>query len=424
MKKSFNISILLWVLCPYWAMAQGTWVSYSTQLPTKDYWGHKFKFSASVKTDELDQNAAAQLWVRVDKPTQGSAFFANMKNKPIKAKEWKTYSIEGVIDSNTTKIAFGALSDFNGLSYYDDMKLEVETSKDTWKTVYFNDFEQDKHNLQEGIQLPIDDGKNTNFTANLEKKGKNQYLKIEGGGVIDYGKNAVVGKFAEVNGNKIYYEIYGQGQPLIILHDFPSTMMTQAAYYPELMKKYQLILVDMRGQNSTIRLNKDQVLTYEVMAADINEWMEQLKMDSAYIFGVLAGAKVGLLMAKDYPKRVKKLLTYGLFTQSDSTAVKPSYFKRWEDMAKQTSLEFHIRMVVDLLLERDAFIIPYSALSTIKIPVLLVNGDLGLIRIEHTLNLSKSLPNARLCILPGASRIIINEKNKAFLSIMEDFFGN
>jgi hypothetical protein len=86
MKKSVNIYILLLMLCPMWATAQGTWVSYSTQLPTKEYWGHKFKFSASVKTDELDQNAAAQLWVRVDKPTQGSAFFDNMKNKPIKAR--------------------------------------------------------------------------------------------------------------------------------------------------------------------------------------------------------------------------------------------------------------------------------------------------------------------------------------------------
>ena len=420
MKKSFNISILLWVLCPYWTMAQGTWVSYSTQLPSNEYWGHKFKFSASVKTDELDQKAAAQLWVRVDKPTQGSAFFDNMKNKPIKAKEWKTYSIEGVIDSNTTKIAFGALSDLNGLSYYDDMKLEVETSKDTWKTVYFNDFEQDKHNLQEGIQLPlaINNGKNTNFTASLEKKGENQYLKIEGRGVIDFGKNEKVGKYADANGVKLYYEIYGSGEPLVILQGTTSSIARMSLYYPELIKKYQVILVDNRGiGNST---DTDQPFTYETMASDINQLLEQLHIDSALVWGCQDGS-VGLHLAKDYPKKVKKLLTFGLRIQHDSAAFDQSVIVNYEKRMKETRNP-KVKKIAELESRRDYPNIPFSELSSIKIPVLVIGADKGSVVKEHTLKIFRSLPKGQFCYLPGLPNEILFNKSDLFLIVMRNFF--
>jgi pimeloyl-ACP methyl ester carboxylesterase len=403
--------------------AQATWVSYSTQLPTKDYRGHKFKFSASVKTDELDQKAAAYLWVRGNKATKEPTFSDDMRKRPIKSKEWKTYSIEGVIDSNTVKMAFGVLVFYNGLFYYDDMKLEVEKTENTWETVYSNNFEQDTLTLKEGIQIQVqlNEPTNTNFTASLEKKGENQYLKIDGANIVDYGNNERVGKYAEVNGVRLYYEIYGQGQPLIVLHDFHYTIGSQAPYYPELMKKYQLILVNMRGQNYGMRIGKDDSLTYEVMASDVNQLMEQLKIDSAHLLGVVAGAKVGLLMARDYPQKVKKLLTYGLFIQSDSTAVSPLSFKRFEDMAKQTK-DLQEKKVLDLLLKKEALNISVSELSVLKIPVILVSGDKGFIQKEHTENIAKMLPNAKVHILAGGGNNIVYTKNEAFLSIMEAFF--
>jgi hypothetical protein len=69
MKKLRNLYIFLWLLCPFLTTAQGTWVSYSTQLPTKEYWGHKFKFSAYVKTGELDSKAGAFIWINGHKST-------------------------------------------------------------------------------------------------------------------------------------------------------------------------------------------------------------------------------------------------------------------------------------------------------------------------------------------------------------------
>ena len=249
-------------------------------------------------------------------------------------------------------------------------------------------------------------------------------MKIEGAGIIHFGNNEATGKFADVNGVRLYYEIYGEGQPLIVLHHFEDRIESYDVYYPELMKKYQLILVDMRGQNyKASLLSKTDSLTYAAMAADINELMAQLKIDSAYFWGVVTGAKVGLLMAKDYPKRIKKLLAYSLFIQTDSLSVNPAMFKRVEVRSKQIDDVFEKRLVA-FLINPEANSMPFSELTTIKTPVFLVSGDRGYIQKEHTLSIAQSLPNAQVRILPGGGRAIINMKNDAFWEIMKSFFGN
>lgn len=415
-----NIYIFLWVLCPFLITAQ-TWASYSTQLPTKEYWGHKFKFSASVKTDELDTKAAAHLWARVDKLTTGNAFFDNMKNRPIKGKEWKTYSIEGVIDSNTSKIAFGTLTDFNGFFYYDDLQLDIEIDKNTWKTVYKNDFQHEKLDLQQGIQsrFSSNDGVNTNFTASLEKKGNNPYLKIAGGGIIDFGNNEVTGKYAEVNGVSLYYETYGSGQPLVVLQGTIGSIARMSHFYPKLMKEYQVIAVDNRGIGKST--DTDQPFTYETMASDINQLLEKLHIDSALVLGYHNGTMVGLLLAKDYPKKVKKLMALGLHIQQDSFAYDQSIIANYEKRMKETQ-DPKVKKVAALESRRDYPNIPFSELSTIKVPVLVVGADKGTIVKEHILKIARTLPKGQFCYLPGTPFDIIFKKSDLFLLLMKDFF--
>jgi hypothetical protein len=289
MKKSVNISLFLMVFCPLLTLAQGKFAAYSTQLPTKDYRGQKYKLSASMKTDELDTHATAGLWIDGHNSTNGTTFFKELGSKPAEGKEWKKYSLEGLIDSNTAKIEFGVLSKYNGLFYFDDMTFAIQKSDSTWETVYANNFEQDKLTLKEGSEF-LSISANTNCIARLERKETNHYLKIEGAGIIHFGNNEATGKFADVNGVQLYYEIYGEGQPLIVLHHFEDRIESYDVNYPELMKKYRLILVDMRGQNYKTPLSKTDSLTYTAMAADINQLMEQLKIDSAHFWGVATGA--------------------------------------------------------------------------------------------------------------------------------------
>jgi hypothetical protein len=422
MKKTY---LFLWLLCPLMTHAQ-TWASYSTQLPTKEYWGHKFKLSASIKTDIVDDSASARIWARVDKEKGGSAFFNNMSDRPVRNKDWQTYTIEGVIDSNTTKLAFGTLTYFNGQFYYDDMKLDIETDKNTWKTVYKNDFQQDKLDLQAGIQIETSKGFfgryygiNDLFKTNLEKSGSNQYLKIESKNIIDFGNNKKTGKYADVNGIKLYYETYGSGQPLLILQGLTADIQRLSHCYPELMKKYQVITVDNRGTGKST--DTDQPFTYETMASDINQLLNQLHIDSALVWGCQNGSVVGLYLAKDYPKKVKKMLTLALNIQQDSFAVNPSVFLNLEKAMKE-SKDPKDRKSYGLLARRDYPNIPFSELATIKAPVLTMGSNKGTIVKEHVLKISRSLPNGQFCYLPGNSNDIIFKTSDVLLIIMKNFF--
>jgi pimeloyl-ACP methyl ester carboxylesterase len=425
MKKLRNLYFFLWLLFPFLTTAQGTWASYSAQLPTKEYWGHKFKFSASVKTGDLDDSSSAKIWARVDRAQGKNAFFYNMDDKPIKNKEWKTYTIEGVIDSNTTKLAFGTLTDFNGQFYYDDMRLDIETDKNTWKTVYKNDFQQDKLDLEAGIQMETSKGLfgryygiNDLFKTNLEKSGSNQYLKIESKDVIDFGNNKKTGKYAEVNGIKLYYETYGSGLPLLILQGLTADIQRLSHCYPELMKKYQIITVDNRGTGKST--DTDEPFTYEKMASDINQLLDQLHIDSALVLSVQDGM-VGLLLAKDYPKKVKKLFAFGLRLQQDSSAVKQSVIAAYEKFMKETQ-DPKIKKVGALVSRRDYPNMPFSELSSIKAPVLVMGVDKGPNVKEHVLKIYQTLPNGQFCYLPGTASDIIFKKSAMFLMIMKDFF--
>jgi pimeloyl-ACP methyl ester carboxylesterase len=66
---------------------------------------------------------------------------------------------------------------------------------------------------------------------------------------------------------------------------------------------------------------------------------------------------------------------------------------------------------------------PYSELSKIKAPILMMCGDRGIIRPEHILKMYQSIPNSQLCVLPGATHGGAWEKQDLFLTIMNDFFN-
>lgn len=398
--------------------AQDFWVSYSNKINTKDFAGLKFRLSAFIKTSIIDDSASARIWARVDNET-GVKFFDNMDNRPVRNKDWSTYSIEGAIDSSSYQLAFGTLALYNGTFYYDDLKLEIETQKGVWRTVFNNDFENGAINLEQGIQR-WGRGINNLYSAEIWKSaaahGRN-CLKIEGENVPNYGNNNRVGKFANVNGIKLYYEIYGEGQPLLVLHGNGGSIMNAATHYPDLIKKYKVIAIDSRGQGKST--DTDEPLTYDKMASDINELLEQLKIDSVLIWGYSDGAILGIILGKDYPKKVKKVLAFGPNIQPDSSAVFP-WAINYTNKSISKSKDPKDKRLNELM--RDYPNIPFTELSKIKAPVLIMGGDRDVIRPEHLLKIFQNIPNSQLCILPGATHGASWQKKDLFMKILADFF--
>ena len=416
MKKKLHILGLLWVLIPaaLFAQTEDIWAAYVNHISTKGYEGHKFKLSAYVKADIADDSAAALIWARVDKE-KGTGFFDNMQDRPIRNRTWEKYLIEGLVDSNASQIAFGPMTFYNGSFYYDDFKLEIEINKGQWKTVFQNDFEGDSISF---VQNPRHDVKF--FKSEIWKNGAaqgNKCLKIEGKEVPTYGMNKKVGKYAAVNGIKLYYEIYGEGQPLVVLHGNGGSIESAALHYSDLIKKYKVIAIDSRGQGKST--DTEAPMTYDKMASDVNELLEQLKIDSVLIWGQSDGAILGILLAKDYPRKVKKVLAFGANMQPDSSAIFP-----WAVTAVNKSIskpkDKRDKRLNELM--RDFPNVAYSDLSKIKAPVLIMGGDRDVIRPEHLLKLFQSIPNSQMCIIPGATHGACWDKKDLFMTILSDFF--
>ena len=419
--KSHYRLLFLLIMCTTFftaSYAQEGWASHAHIIPVKDYEGHRFKLQARVKAEVDDDSAAARIWARVDR-TKGRGFFNNMGDRPIRSKEWKTYIVEGKIDSGATQLVVGALVTLNGKFYFDDFKVEMETSKNKWVPVYAENFENGLQGWASGLGMG-NSGKNDLYKASVQPDiiASNKVFVLEASDAPNYGSNKKVGKFADVNGIKLYYEMYGDGPPLVILHGNGGSIESVATHLPDLIKKYKVIAIDSRSQGKST--DTDKPLTYDQMASDVNVLLDQLHIDSAFVWGQSDGAILCLVLAMDYPKKVKRALAYAPNIQPDSSAVFGWAVTAVNRVIK-TSKDKHEVKLYEMM--RDYPNISFSKLHTIKAPCLIMGGDRDVIRPEHLVKMFQNIPNSQLCILPGATHGGAWEQKERFIKIMDDFFN-
>jgi pimeloyl-ACP methyl ester carboxylesterase len=184
-----------------------------------------------------------------------------------------------------------------------------------------------------------------------------------------------------------------------------------------LAKKYQVIAVDSRAQGRSG--DTDAELTYELMASDVAALLDQLGIDSTFIWGQSDGAILGLIIAKNYPKKVKKLVAFAANIVPDTTALEPPIYRWIERQVKDAKTEKE-RRLTRLMWQHPN--IPFSELEKIQAEVLVVSGDRDMVRLEHTLQIYKHLPKAQLCVIPGATHGASWEKKDLFLQLADAFF--
>jgi pimeloyl-ACP methyl ester carboxylesterase len=237
---------------------------------------------------------------------------------------------------------------------------------------------------------------------------------------VNYGNNPQAGSYYNNNGVKVYYEVYGEGKPVVLLHGNGGSIRSRAAYIEEFSKKYKVIAFDSRCHGKSDC--PAGYLTYEQMADDVDKVLQHLGIDSAYVWGHSDGGIVGLLLAIHYPDKVKKLLASGANLRPDSTAVEPGLFPLLNVMEKQAKAD-SIRYKQFLLVVQQPHI-PVTDLQKIKSDVLIMAGDRDAIRIEHTIEIFKNIPGALLCILPGTTHFVYADRPQWFKEILYDFFDN
>src|SRR6266478_1524512 len=112
--------------------------------------------------------------------------------------------------------------------------------------------------------------------------------------------------YADVNGIKLYHEIYGQGEPLVLLHGGLMTIGEMLTPLERLAKTHKVIAVELQGHGRTA--DTDRPLSFETMGDDIAALLNQLNISKADIVGLSLGAAVGLRTAIQYPEKVRRLV--------------------------------------------------------------------------------------------------------------------
>lgn len=230
-----------------------------------------------------------------------------------------------------------------------------------------------------------------------------------------------VSGYSEVNGLKMYYETYGQGKPLVLIHGGGSTIQsTFEKVIPLFAKSRKVIAVELQAHGRTSDRNAD--LSFEQDADDIAALLANLKIDEADFFGFSNGGTTTLQIAIRHPEIVDKIVLGSAITKRSGV---PEQF--WGFM-KQASLdnmppqlkEVYKKVAPDpnglqVMFSRDVQRmlnfkdIPDEKIKAIKAPALIIIGDKDMITPEHALEMHRLIANSQLAIIPGGHGDYIGE---------------
>jgi pimeloyl-ACP methyl ester carboxylesterase len=227
--------------------------------------------------------------------------------------------------------------------------------------------------------------------------------------------------YSDVNGLKMYYELYGQGKPLVLIHGGGSTIQTTfGKIIPLLAKNRMLIAVELQAHGRTNDRNAD--LTFEQDADDVVTLLKNLRIDKADFFGFSNGGTTTLQIAIRHPEMVDKMILGSALAKRNGV---PDWFWGFMEQAllenmPQTLKDAYRKVATDpdglqIMHDRDAKRmvnfkdIPDEQLKAIKAPTLLIIGDKDVIVPEHALELHRQLTHSELAIIPGGHGEYIGE---------------
>lgn len=251
--------------------------------------------------------------------------------------------------------------------------------------------------------------------------------------------------YAPVNNLKIYYEIYGEGKPLLLLHGAYMTIdMNWGPLLPELSKNRKVIAIEMQGHGHTGDIERP--FSFDAMADDVVQTMKYLKIDTADVVGYSLGGTVALQLAIQQPSLVNRLVVISSAYKSegwlpqvrnmfqvfkpeffDATPLKPAY----EKVAPNPK---HWRTFVTKMIafDKKEYNLGEDKIKAIKSPVLLIMGDNDGVDMEHKAAFYKllggdvsgdmaGLPKSQLAIVPGTTHVSLMMQTDKILSLLKPF---
>jgi pimeloyl-ACP methyl ester carboxylesterase len=241
---------------------------------------------------------------------------------------------------------------------------------------------------------------------------------------VNYGNNKEAGNYITTRGFKMYYEKYGKGEPLLIIHGNGGSINNFKFQIPYFAKQYQVIVADSRSQGKSFDIGDS--LSYEMMTDDLNALLDSLHKDSCYVIGWSDGGINGLLLAIRHPDKVKKLAVTGANLTPDTTAVDPFVYhlvKNIGDSLAKLPSNPMIKQELKLmhLLSYEPHI-SHADLHQIHCPTLVIGGDHDVLLPRHTVEIAEAIDQSYLWILPRSGHSTPIRYKEMFNSVVADFF--
>jgi pimeloyl-ACP methyl ester carboxylesterase len=251
--------------------------------------------------------------------------------------------------------------------------------------------------------------------------------------------------YAPVNGINVYYEVYGEGRPLVLLHGaFYTIEMNWGQLIPELSKTRKVIAIEMQGHGHTPF--SDRELSITTLANDVEKVMDYLKIDSADVAGYSMGGSVAYQFAVQSPKRLRKLVIISSTYKSNGWRpevtnafknFKPEFFMNTPFQTAYNAVAPDKTKWTRYLEQMFAFAgTPFnmgdSNIAKITSPVLLISGDNdGLDKIEliKTYQLLgggvsadlQPMPKSQLAIVPSQGHVSLMMQTTTILNYLNGF---
>jgi pimeloyl-ACP methyl ester carboxylesterase len=266
--------------------------------------------------------------------------------------------------------------------------------------------------------------------------GFNQIDKSNFGVPRFYVWRTVSGEFhgshrADVNGVSIYYETYGSGPPLLLLHGAMGFLETMHYFIPVLVSTHTVIAIDSRAQGRST--DSAAPISYALMGDDMIKLMNALGIRQADVIGWSDGGIIGLDMAMKHPDRVRRLIAIGANYDVDgippkeldpnalrtvAEQVRPFYENVAPDPGHFTTLE---KKILTMVTTQPHYTL--AELGRIRARTLIVAGDHDMILRKHTDSLARAIPGAREIIVPDATHFGPLEKPDLYQAIAVKFLN-
>ena len=256
---------------------------------------------------------------------------------------------------------------------------------------------------------------------------------------------AVDSNRVDINGMKMYYEVSGAGDPIVVLHGAYMNIPTMGDIIPQLARTHRVYAIEFQGHGRTTDI--DRPITYQNLADDVAAFMDSVGLTSADVFGYSMGAIAGLQLAIRHPARVNKLVSasgaYDLKGwQPEFSAFIPQMTVEFMITNTPLAAEYK-KLAVDtngfpelarklIALEKEPMAWEQDV-RQVKTPVLIIVGDADVATLEHAVSMfrllgggamgdmGKPLAASRLAVLPATSHTAVISQPNLLHSFIEPF---